>query len=76
MKAFVLITGVSSGIGLDSARLLIEQGYQVIGTVRREQDGAQLGEQLGSAFRPRLLDVTELAALPGAVRQVEAWVGA
>jgi len=36
MKCFVLITGVSSGIGLDSARLLIARGYQVIGTLRRQ----------------------------------------
>lgn len=32
----VVITGVSSGIGLDLAKLLIEKGYQVIGLSRRE----------------------------------------
>lgn len=75
MKPFVLITGSSSGIGLDSARVLIEHGYRVIGTVRREEDGVRVCEQLGEAFLPLLLDVTDSAALPEAVRQVEALVG-
>lgn len=76
MKPFVLITGVSSGIGLDCARLLIEQGYQVIGSVRRSEDGARVRELLGADFFPLLLDVTDCAALPAAVREVEARVGA
>lgn len=76
MNAFVLITGASSGIGLDCARLLIEQGYGVIGTVRREEDGARIRALLGSGFTPLLLDVTDRAALAGAVREVEALVGA
>lgn len=32
----VLITGISSGFGLESAKLLSEKGYVVYGTVRRE----------------------------------------
>ena len=75
MTPFVLITGASSGIGLDSARLLIAQGYRVIGTVRRTEDGARIRKLLGTAFIPLLLDVTDQAALPAAVRQVESLVG-
>ncbi|ERI51345.1 hypothetical protein N878_22945 [Pseudomonas sp. EGD-AK9] len=74
MQPFVLITGVSSGIGLACARLLLDQGYRVIGTLRRQDEAARLREQLGEAFHPLLLDVTDQAALPDAVRQVEAWV--
>lgn len=76
MKPFVLITGASSGIGLDCARLLVEQGYRVIGTVRREEDGLRLRDMLGAAFTPLLLDVTHAGSLGGAVRRVEALVGA
>ncbi|RJG08942.1 SDR family NAD(P)-dependent oxidoreductase [Pseudomonas cavernicola] len=76
MKPFVLITGASSGIGVGCARLLVEQGYRVIGTVRRREDGVRIREQLGEAFLPLLLDVTDPAALEGAVRQVEILVGA
>lgn len=32
----ILITGISSGFGLESARMLAEAGYTVYGTVRRE----------------------------------------
>ncbi|SDH89172.1 NADP-dependent 3-hydroxy acid dehydrogenase YdfG [Pseudomonas benzenivorans] len=76
MSRFVLITGVSSGIGLDSARLLIEQGYRVIGTVRRDEDGERARGMLGEAFLPLRLDVRDSAGLPAALRQVEQWVGA
>jgi NAD(P)-dependent dehydrogenase (short-subunit alcohol dehydrogenase family) len=75
MKAFILITGVSTGIGLDSARLLIEQGYRVIGSVRRREDAARVRAMLGADFFPLQLDVTDSAALPAAVREVEALVG-
>lgn len=75
MKPFVLITGASSGIGLDCARLLIEQGYHVIGTLRREEEGVRLRERLGEAFTPLLLDVTHADALDRAVREVQALVG-
>lgn len=75
MLPVVLITGVSSGIGLDSARLLIARGYCVIGTLRQEEEGQRLRAELGEAFIPLLLDVTDQAALPAAVRQVEALVG-
>ncbi|MBF7729044.1 SDR family NAD(P)-dependent oxidoreductase [Pseudomonas sp. N040] len=75
MKPHVLITGTSSGIGLDCARLLIENGFQVIGTVRQAADGERVREQLGSAFTPLLLDVTDLAGIPAAIAEVSALVG-
>ena len=36
MKSVVLITGISSGFGLETAKLLSQQGHTVYGTVRRE----------------------------------------
>lgn len=75
MSDVVLITGVSSGIGLDCARLLIEKGHRVIGTLRREDEGVRLSRALGPAFMPLLLDVTDQAALPAAVERVRHWLG-
>jgi NAD(P)-dependent dehydrogenase (short-subunit alcohol dehydrogenase family) len=75
MKAFVMITGASSGIGLDCARLLLEQGYRVIGTLRTQADAERLQSELGEDFLPLLLDMARPDAWPEALRQVQAWVG-
>lgn len=54
----VLITGVSSGIGLAATRLFIQKGYRVFGSVRREEDGERLKAELGSSFAALYFDVT------------------
>jgi NAD(P)-dependent dehydrogenase (short-subunit alcohol dehydrogenase family) len=38
MKKIILITGISSGFGKQTARLLAEKGHVVYGTVRKETD--------------------------------------
>lgn len=75
MKPCVLVTGVSSGIGLDCTRLLLKQGYRVVGTLRSLEDAHRLGVELGDDFMPLLLDVSNSQALPEARLRVEAWVG-
>ncbi len=49
---FVLVTGVSSGIGKVIALDLIAAGYTVFGSVRRVGDAASLVERRGRAFHP------------------------
>jgi NAD(P)-dependent dehydrogenase (short-subunit alcohol dehydrogenase family) len=66
----VLVTGVSSGIGQALAGGLMERGYQVFGSVRREADAQTLASRWGAAFVPLVFDVTDAGALPGAVKQV------
>jgi NAD(P)-dependent dehydrogenase (short-subunit alcohol dehydrogenase family) len=68
----VLITGVSTGIGHDSARAFLARGYRVLGTVRTQADAARLRGALPAGFEPLVLDVTdgdavarELGALAG-----------
>ena len=75
MKKSVVITGVSTGIGFAAARELIGRGYHVFGSVRKEADGERVKAELGGAFTPLLFDVTDTAALPAAVAEVEAAVG-
>jgi NAD(P)-dependent dehydrogenase (short-subunit alcohol dehydrogenase family) len=75
MNPNVVMTGVSSGIGFDGARYLVERGYRVFGSVRTQADGKRVAKTLGQNFTPLLFDVTDGVAIAAAVRQVEAAVG-
>ena len=59
----ILITGVSSGFGLETARLLSQEGHTVYGTVRRTVDALPHVNYLN-------LDVRDKQAVSDAVRQV------
>lgn len=72
----VLITGVSSGIGFDTAREMIARGWRVLGSVRKTEDAARVQQALGPDFIPLLFDVTDAEAIAAAVPQVERIVGA
>ena len=75
MKKPVVITGVSSGIGLDAAALLVKKGYRVFGSVRKESDGQAVRRQLGDDFVPLIFDVTDQQKIAAAVEQVGAAIG-
>lgn len=64
----ILITGVSSGFGLETARLLAQEGHTVYGTVRREV------EPLSQVHYLRV-DVRDRQAVAEAVNQVVAQEG-
>jgi NAD(P)-dependent dehydrogenase (short-subunit alcohol dehydrogenase family) len=74
-KPAVLVTGVSSGIGQAIAEDLLGRGYQVLGSVRRSEDAAQLHSRWPDAFVPLVFDVTDVAALPAVVAQVRKVLG-
>jgi NAD(P)-dependent dehydrogenase (short-subunit alcohol dehydrogenase family) len=59
----VVVTGVSSGIGLATAQRLVASGYQVFGSVRKEETGVSIQKTLGSNFVPLLFDVTDEKAI-------------
>lgn len=66
----VVVTGVSTGIGFGTAKVLIDRGVEVFGSVRRPQDADRVLGQLGERFRPLLFDVTDVAAVRAAAAQV------
>lgn len=63
----VLITGCSSGIGLDAARGLKARGWRVFATCRQEADCARLREEGLESFP---LDYADEASIAAAVEEV------
>jgi hypothetical protein len=68
----VVITGVSSGIGWATAKLLLDRGFRVFGSVRKSADAERLKSEFGANFTPLIFDVTDEAAVLSAAREVRA----
>ena len=64
-----LITGVSSGFGLEMTKLLLEKGDTVIGTVRSTNKVAELMKQYPETFGCKILDVTDVPAVQETVKR-------
>ena len=62
----IMITGCSSGFGLETARYFLEQGWKVIATMRAPQEGV-----LPASDRLRLvrLDVTSAQSIAEAIAE-------
>src|SRR5258708_10296174 len=71
----VVITGASTGIGWATAKLLLERGFRVFGSVRKQADADRLRGEFGVNFPPLLFDVTDEAAVLAAAREVRAALG-
>lgn len=55
----VVITGVSTGIGYSSAKILCGSGYRVFGSVRKQKDAEKVTSEFGANFTPLIFDVTD-----------------
>ncbi|HMZ08652.1 MAG TPA: SDR family NAD(P)-dependent oxidoreductase [Anaerolineales bacterium] len=66
----VVITGVSTGIGWSSAKFLLQKGYRVFGSVRKQEDAERLTREFGGNFIPLIFDVTDEAAVQAAAQTV------
>ena len=66
----VVVTGVSTGIGWGVAKVLVNHGFQVYGTVRKPADADRLEREFGSRFTPLVLDVTDRDAVERAAARV------
>ena len=71
----VVITGASTGIGWATAKLLLDRGFRVFGSVRQQADADRLKREFGANFTPLLFDVTDEAAILSAAREVRAALG-
>ena len=68
----VLVTGCSSGIGLATARVLREHGWQVVPTARKDEDIAMLKAE---GFAPVRMDVADEASVEAGVAEVLKFFG-
>ena len=63
MKPFngqnIILTGVSSGIGKETAKCLAKHGYRVFGSVRKIADAEPLQKELGDRFEAMVFDVCD-----------------
>jgi hypothetical protein len=67
-----VITGASTGIGWATAKLLLDRGFRVFGSVRKAADADRLRGEFGANFSPLVFDVTDEAAVLAAAREVRA----
>jgi len=72
---FVLITGVSTGIGYTCTKDLVQLGYHVFGSVRNQADAEKLHGEFGSACTPLIFDVTDPQQIATAVPAVQTKIG-
>jgi NAD(P)-dependent dehydrogenase (short-subunit alcohol dehydrogenase family) len=68
----VVVTGASTGIGHASVKLLLDKGFKVFGSVRKQADAERLKGELSVNFTPLLFDITDEAAVLAAAREVRA----
>ncbi len=71
----VVVTGSSTGIGWGIAKVLIEKGFRMLGSVRKAADGERLKTEFGANFVPVLFDVTDEGAVARGAEQVAAALG-
>jgi NAD(P)-dependent dehydrogenase (short-subunit alcohol dehydrogenase family) len=71
----VVITGASTGIGWAAAKMLLQKGFRVFGSVRKQADADRLKGEFGSNFVPLIFDVTDEPAVLAAAREVRAALG-
>ncbi|MBV8378162.1 MAG: SDR family NAD(P)-dependent oxidoreductase [Verrucomicrobia bacterium] len=71
----VVITGTSTGIGYASVKVLLERGFRVFGSVRKEEDADRLQREFGEQFVPLLFDVTNESAVQTAAAKIGEMLG-
>jgi NAD(P)-dependent dehydrogenase (short-subunit alcohol dehydrogenase family) len=71
----VVVTGVSSGIGLGTTKVLLSKGFRVFGSVRKQADADRLQKECGDNFVPLLMDITDADAVHQAAQKVGSMIG-
>ena len=71
----VVVTGVSTGFGWGTTKVLISKGFRVFGSVRKQADADRLKSEFGDAFVPLMMDITDAEAVHQAAQKVGSMIG-
>src|ERR1700690_1946779 len=71
----VVVTGVSTGIGWGTTKVLVSKGFRVFGSVRKQADADRLQTEFGDSFVPLIMDITDADAVRAAAQKVGAMIG-
>jgi NAD(P)-dependent dehydrogenase (short-subunit alcohol dehydrogenase family) len=71
----VVVTGVSSGIGWGTTKVLVSKGFRVFGSVRKQADADRLQTEFGNGFVPLMMDITDTDAVHQAAQKVGSMIG-
>src|SRR3984957_3420172 len=71
----VVVTGVSTGIGWGTTKVLVSKGFRVFGSVRRQADADRLQGEFGNGFVPLMMDITDADAVHHAAQKVGSMIG-
>jgi NAD(P)-dependent dehydrogenase (short-subunit alcohol dehydrogenase family) len=72
---YVVITGVSTGIGYAAVKELLAKGFYIFGSVRNTRDAQRLKKDFGDSFTPLIFDVTDHERIDEAVAEVADHIG-
>ena len=71
----VVVTGVSTGIGWGTTKVLVSKGFRVFGSVRKQSDADRLQREFGDGFVPLIMDITDAEAVNHAAKKVGSMIG-
>ena len=71
----VVVTGVSTGIGHATTKVLLSKGFRVFGTVRKQTDADRLQTEFGDGYVPLIMDISDADAVRQAAEQVRSMIG-
>src|SRR5271169_156624 len=71
----VVVTGVSTGIGWGTTKVLVSKGFRVFGSVRKQADADRLQSEFGDGFVPLMMDITDADAVHQAAERVGSLIG-
>jgi NAD(P)-dependent dehydrogenase (short-subunit alcohol dehydrogenase family) len=71
----VVVTGVSTGIGWGTTKVLVSKGFRVFGSVRKQADADHLQREFGDGFVPLTMDITDADAVHQAAQKVGSMTG-